>query len=136
MIELLLKRKLYNKKQTLGTMEVYKNNVFQCVLSTLEPEWLNNQQNISCIKEGNYIVNHYSSDKFKDVFILENVENRSYILIHGGNFYQNTKGCIIVGLAHIDINNDKLKDVKHSTEALNLLRDICRLEKTILLKIS
>ena len=65
-----------------------------------------NRSNISRIPTGEYIVKiRYSPTFRKYLYCLQNVKNRSYILIHGANFAGDTKkgfqthlhGCIALG---------------------------------------
>jgi hypothetical protein len=136
MIELELKRRKYRDKQVIGTMDVYKDNEFICTISTLERAWLNNERNKSCIPPGFYIVHHYDSDKHPNSFIIAKTDPRTSILIHSGNYYNHSAGCILVGLTHEDINGDGYYDVKHSQEAYDKLRDICKGETIISININ
>ncbi len=105
-------------KQSLGNLTIQSNGneVFTC--HTLELGWKENQQNISCIPEGTYKVKKRSSEKYKDHFHILNVPNRSMILIHVGNYYTNTHGCILPGEKLIDLNHDGLKDVTSSKSTI------------------
>lgn len=83
-------------KETIGCL-VINGQLFY----TLEPTWRNNERNISCIPAGNYRVNFMArsgSGKYKPCFHIINVPNRSGILIHNGNAYKHTRGCLIVGM--------------------------------------
>jgi hypothetical protein len=93
MQELKLKREIISNKCVLGTLEL--NGEELC--KTLENPWLNNEPTISCIPAGKYIAKKYNSQKYPDVWELQNVEGRSYILIHNGNLEKHTQGCILVG---------------------------------------
>lgn len=135
MIELKLTRKKHTDKQTIGIMEVYKYNLFMCSFATLEQEWNNNETSNSCIPKGFYIVEHYSSAKHPDTFIVKDTEPRTYILIHKGNYNTHTEGCILIGYVHSDINKDGYLDVIHSGDAMNMLNRICEDEKIISLTI-
>lgn len=72
---------------------------------TLELPWFDNQKNISCVPTGTYKCDIYPSSKFGLVYILEDVPNRSGVLIHQGNFAgdesrgykSDVEGCILVG---------------------------------------
>jgi hypothetical protein len=76
---------------------------FQCM--TLELPWRNNQSNISCIPPGDYDVKIRISSKFGKTYWVSNVPNRSYVLIHSGNyagdvskgFKTHVEGCILLG---------------------------------------
>ena len=135
MVELQLHRKRNSDKQVIGTMAVYKNNLFMCSFATLEQEWNNNKTNNSCIPKGSYPVEHYNSEKHPNTYILKGTEPRTYILIHSGNYNTHTAGCILIGLTHADINNDGYADVSHSGDALTKLRQICFNEEVILINI-
>lgn len=66
----------------------------------LERPWLNNTKNISCIASGTYnctFLPTSASGKYKNIYWLTNVENRSGILIHNGNTVNHSKGCLIIG---------------------------------------
>jgi hypothetical protein len=64
---------------------------------TLEPPWLNNQRDISCIPCGTYKGKKHSGTEFSDVWEICDVPGRDEILIHNGNFRRDTKGCPLVG---------------------------------------
>jgi hypothetical protein len=116
MEEVYLKRIEYDNKQTLGEL-IYGE--FKC--KTLELPWLNNERKISCIPSGEYNVIKRVSAKYGNHFYVTNVEDRSYILIHAGNYHQDTLGCILVGRAHQDINNDGHRDVTQSKPTMTQL---------------
>ena len=46
---------------------------------------------------------------------------RSLILIHIGNYYTQTNGCVLVGKAIADINDDGNMDVTNSKDTLQKL---------------
>lgn len=102
-------------KQTLGILNVIGRN-FSC--KTLEPPDLGNQQNISCIPAGTYIVKKRSSLKYPFHFWITNVQNRDKILVHNGNRFDHTEGCILVGESHVDIDSDGYRDVTNSKNTL------------------
>jgi hypothetical protein len=52
------------------------------------------------------------------------VQGRTYILIHAGNLYTHTLGCILVGEDFLDINDDGYPDVTNSGATLQKLRDL------------
>tara|TARA_Y100001963_G_C6767031_1_gene442873 strand:+ start:1286 stop:1762 length:477 start_codon:yes stop_codon:yes gene_type:complete len=64
---------------------------------TLEPPWMGNTPNVSCIPAASYIVRQTSSPRFGETYEITNVPGRSHILFHKGNVEQHTKGCILVG---------------------------------------
>ena len=120
MIGYLLRRE-HTAKQTLGHLYLFDgiDPVFHA--ATVEPPWRNNLVNISCIPAGSYSVEARHSEKYGDHFHVVNVEGRSLILIHPGNTYRDTRGCIIPGRIHRDIDADGYRDVIQSR---NTMRDL------------
>lgn len=104
-----------NDELTLGIL-----NVDGEVFHTLENPWKDNQREISCIPEGDYLVKPYSSQKYPDVYELQEVPDRSKILIHVGNYEKDTKGCILLGMG-VDLTNNM---ITHSSRALNRFRNL------------
>ena len=80
---------------------IYRN--FHCY--SLELPWQNNQRNISCIPSGIYSVQIRVSPRYGRVYWVIKVPDRSYILIHSGNWggdvskglKTHTNGCILLG---------------------------------------
>lgn len=64
---------------------------------TVELPWKDNQQNISCIPEGEYDLKRKTSPHFGESFEVLNVPNRTDILIHPANTIEDLKGCIGLG---------------------------------------
>src|ERR1700690_780212 len=63
--------------------------------ATIELPWINNEPRISCIPEGRYRLVKRYSPHFKWHLMLENVPQRSSILIHpANNAVKELKGCI------------------------------------------
>jgi hypothetical protein len=118
--ELILKRE-YRPYITLGSLLLPNGDS----LKTLERAWINNEPNISCIPEGEYLckwMEASASGKYKRVWHLQDVEGRSAILIHAGNLVRHTKGCILVGKHHGRIKGHDA--VLSSKPALNKLRRV------------
>ena len=70
------------------------------IFHVLERPWLNNLSNKSCICAGTYNVDFLPrsrSGKYRNVFWLRSVPDRSGILIHNGNIVSHSKGCLIIG---------------------------------------
>jgi hypothetical protein len=127
MQKLKLKREIISNKAVLGSLELESKEIAK----TLENPWLNNQPFISCIPLGEYIVKTYSSNKYPNVWELQDVEGRSYILIHSGNIEEHTQGCILVGrkwgflgenIAVLDSRNtlEKLRSILDDEFLLNI----------------
>ena len=66
-------------------------------LFTLENPWMGNKIGLSCIPPGKYLCKPFSGQLKKDVYIIQDVAERSYILFHIGNYVNETKGCILIG---------------------------------------
>jgi hypothetical protein len=98
MINLLLIRDTFSNISTIG--ELFLNGERMC--DTLENPWINNKKNVSCIPKGEYKVRlrlaRESATRDYLHLLVEDVENRSYILFHRGNTAKDTSGCILVGL--------------------------------------
>ena len=112
-----------NGVQTLGNLVVYKDNeiIFRC--ETLELPWRDNKVGVSCVPTGAYNFKRYSSAKFTNVYALPGVPDRSYILVHSGNYYTDIEGCILVGEGYKDINADDEVDVVNSKDTLAKLKE-------------
>lgn len=89
-----------------GTEGILTDGIFTC--KTLELPWRDNSTSISCIPSDEYEVEIRNSPKFGEVYWVRNVPNRSYILIHSGNFAGDRSkgykthvyGCILLGKHH------------------------------------
>lgn len=112
--------------QTQGIMFVvddYGNEVFSC--KTLELPWLNNAVGVSSVPPLEYKVVKRFSPRFQYHYHVQDVVKRDYILIHAGNFNTDTHGCILVGSAFRDINNDGVFDLIESKITLSKLLAVC-----------
>lgn len=110
----------YRKNATLGDFILPSGKV----LKTIERPWLNNKRRVSCYPEGVYLVKYLprsASGKYKRVWHVQNVPNRSGILFHGGNLVKHSLGCTIVGLRHGWLG--KALAVLSSKIGLNKMRD-------------
>jgi len=130
----------YGEVQTPGVLVIFDQEdvVFQC--KSLELPYLENHKNISCIPPGEYDCDRIHHRSFGICYLINNVPERSGILIHIGNYAAmriiferaiergvravDTLGCILVGLKFVDINRDGFLDVSDSTRAMNALRAI------------
>lgn len=87
------------------------------VCNTIELPWKENQSRISCIPEGTYQLTKRYSLRFGWHLLVNNVVNRSYILIHAFNdAVKESKGCI----APVSVLTGKGKGIR-SRVALQLL---------------
>ena len=114
-VNLLLIRDMFTDKSTIG--ELFVNGERFC--DTLELPWLDNQRSISCIPEGQYKVRlrypRESGTRDYLHLLVQDVPDRSYILVHIGNKSSDTRGCILVG------QGSQQDRVSNSTLAMDLL---------------
>lgn len=118
MPEMTIVRTMEDEYQSLG--EFYFDDMF-FVGKTVELPWIGNRRNISRIPGGKYTVVKRNSDKYGDHFHILDVPDRTYILMHHGNYKKDTEGCIIMGRAHRDINHDGHLDVTSSVNTMKTL---------------
>lgn len=86
-----------------GTLGYLLTNNFSC--KTIELPWRDNKQSLSCIPLGTYKCILVNSPKFKLVYNITDVSDRSHILFHAGNvagdikkkYKTNSWGCILLG---------------------------------------
>ena len=79
-----------------GTFGVIRiNGEFTCL--SLEPPWRNNQIDVSCIPEGQYLAERFDSPEFGETFRFIDVSPRSNVEFHIGNTIKDTRGCILLG---------------------------------------
>lgn len=111
-------------KQTLGTLSTINNGQIWTA-KTLELPNKGNQSQISCVPAGIYLCKFTFSPGFKkNTYELQNVPGRKYIRIHAANFVGQLLGCIALGDAHKDINNDGLQDTIHSGTTIDEFENI------------
>lgn len=122
-IKLFVIRRKNETNQTLGRFLIFK--VFEIIgqYFCLELPEKGNQNSISAIPEGNYLVKKRYTEKRGWHFHVQNVEGRTWILIHKGVYYTHTEGCMLPGLSLADFNNDGVKDVANSGKALQEMLD-------------
>ena len=71
---------------------------------SLEDPWRDNKRNVSCIPAGKYQCKRFSSPTHGPTFIVMDVPDRTFILLHRGNTHINTQGCILVGENYTFLN--------------------------------
>lgn len=120
----LLLERCYFDDLTLGKLTLPSG--FTCWV--LERPWLSNIQNISCIPEGLYklkkrrsgIVNRTTNGKYVEGFEVTNVAGRSFIMIHPGNWVDDTQGCLLPGEG-VNYTSDRGFMVTRSNHAFNTI---------------
>ena len=97
---ILVLNRIYFPEGTQGVLE-WKGTL---ICYTIELPWLGNQRRISCIPEGEYILQLRFSPKFKWHFLLMDVPGRDLILIHPANDAKlELLGCIAPVTLHTGI---------------------------------
>ena len=107
---------------TAGLLWVVDDNdqsVFHC--KTLELPWKDNAKGVSCVPAGVYKAELHHSPKFGLCISIPQVSGRSEILLHGGNYLKDTKGCILVGRSRLIMTGMKSATVINSRIALRQL---------------
>lgn len=129
MKELVLIRLNQNDKQTIGTLMVKENDKVLGMWPTVELPWNDNKHNISCIPTGVYQCSLYHSSHLGETLHIENVPERTGILIHIANAVQELRGCVGIGKFVKYINSDNYIDVASSKLAMRELLNIIKLDK-------
>lgn len=115
----ILLERSYLPNCTIGRLHIPFEDT-QKTFATIERPWLDNKPNVSCIPEGVYNCEPFSGNRFKGVWILNDVPDRTYILIHAGNYAKDVQGCIAVG----QYLSDSQFMVMNSRHAINELRKL------------
>ncbi len=104
---------------TLGQVDIL-NNKGEVIATyySLELPWKDNERRVSCIPVGTYKLKKHNSGKFGRTFWVQDVPNRSEILIHPANYTRELLGCIAVGMDHKDIDGDGELDAIRSKKAM------------------
>lgn len=76
-----------------GTFSTFSCGDFKCFMT--ERPWKDNKSNESCIPTGLYVCKWKKSPKFGWCYEVTNVQGRGNILIHPGNFYWHSHGCLL-----------------------------------------
>lgn len=124
---LVIERWFEDDKQIIGELVVYDGKYKELLrCKSLELKYRDNKNNISSIYHGTFEGKIRTSPKFGEHIHILNVEGRSFILIHPGNYYHQLEGCILVGDSLRDIDGDGYVDVTNSRKTLNKILDILR----------
>lgn len=129
MQEAYLCRRSHEDRQTLGHFLLFDgvDLLFGC--KSLELPDKDNQSDISCIPKGRYLCKKRFSNKYGWHYLVcevdgKQVTGRKWILIHFGNYYHNTLGCILLGQDVTDINGDGYRDTTRSKFTMQLLNAV------------
>jgi hypothetical protein len=80
---------------TIGRLYLDKEPLYY----TIERPWKNNTPFVSCIPAGRYPVARVDSPSYgKDTWLIDEVPDRTHILLHVANVAYNVQGCIGLGM--------------------------------------
>jgi len=116
----------YTPDSTLGRFNLNGFHGF-----SLELPWDNNTKDISCIEEGEYPYFLRTNSKNGIVLELRNVEDRTNIQVHSGNYTRQILGCILVGDGIKHLDKDNIPDVTNSRNTLRKLISLAGTEGII-----
>jgi len=128
MINLWSIERWYRDSCTLGILTVGE---FKCF--TLELPWEKNEENVSCIPGGTYRFFKRNSPTNGRVIELRDVENRTYVQVHSGNYTRQIRGCVLVGESIKFLDGDGIPDVTNSKNTLKRLLKMTDTEGEIIL---
>jgi hypothetical protein len=115
----------YKDKATYGRAFVWDDEAKERVFDflTLELPWKDNQRRVSCIPEGEYLVQKMppTAKRKYEYFHVLNVPGRDAILFHPGNYTRQILGCILPGESHVDLDKDGTTDITNTTATLKIL---------------
>lgn len=120
----IINRLVQDEIETLGAFYFYDKEEELFASVVLELPNRKNQKSISRICGGEYLCKKRWSKKYGWHYHVTNVEERTLILIHFGNYYTNTRGCILLGELFADINNDGVKDITNSKNTITKFMSI------------
>lgn len=113
-----------DENQSLGAFYLFDGIYLKFQGKSLELPDRGNKKMVSRIPEGTYTVKRRSSQKFGEHFHITGVPDRKYILIHVGNYYRQTHGCVLLGQNFVDVNGDGSLDVTISRPTMEKLLEV------------
>lgn len=117
-------KRIYRPTSTTGQGYVFnEKNELVFEFKTLELPWRDNERNVSCIPEGEYLVKkmHPTSKRKYQYFWVQDVPGRDSILFHPGNYTHQIRGCILPGEEFSDLDRDSIIDITNTTATLKIL---------------
>lgn len=117
-------KRIYRPTSTTGKGYVFNDkNELVFEFFTLELPWRDNERNISCIPEGDYLVlkMHPNGKRKYQYFWVQDVPGRDGILFHPGNYTHQILGCLLPGEELIDMDDDDVIDIANTTATLKIL---------------
>lgn len=122
-------------KETLGQGTLLLNGMPRYDFVTLEKPNLHNTFNVSSIPAGTYKATKYIRPNKKKAIQLHGTDPRTWILIHSGNYFDDSEGCILPGKRFGDMNADGIYDVQESGDVTDMIYDLIPNEAEITVQI-
>jgi hypothetical protein len=119
-----IKRKYFFDDCILG--DVY-TGLAAPVFVSYELPWKDNAPNISCIPVGKYKCERYISESYpkeRCAYHVKDVPGRKGILLHAGNTWKDTQGCILIGRGRGCLYLDG-KDVMAVLSSRQAMQEFC-----------
>ncbi|MEM1258833.1 MAG: DUF5675 family protein [Bacteroidota bacterium] len=121
---LIVRDTFFGKQASLGVCLVLHGEKKMFKGESLERGWVNNQQNISCIPEGEYpLVLEYSPRFKKELWEIKEVPGRSECKFHSANYWYQLNGCIALGNNRKFMDGDEIMDITSSRPTMKLFHD-------------
>lgn len=119
MTDVILRRTISTPDGTFGQLEM--GGVILCM--TCELPWRDNARMTSCIPSGVYPFVKRTSPKYGHHWHIKQVPDRSFILIHVGNYPKDVKKCVAVGKNYM-IGGKQTIGVTESKATMDYLREV------------
>lgn len=107
----------------------------ESICKTIERPWLENKNGVSCIPEGSYVMKLVDTPHHGFVYEVQDVPNRTAILIHVANVMTDLEGCIGVGSYIADSVKNGLPGVTNSSATFKLFMDRFKGEGELMLNV-
>lgn len=131
-MQIVIERFEEDNLQTLGGLSLFDSSeIFIC--KTIELPWKNNKRDVSRIPANHYPAVIHHSPRFGHCIWIQEVPNRSEILIHPANFVGSSNpktgkpdllGCIGVGREFKDMDSDGIMDLYDSANTMKELMSL------------
>jgi hypothetical protein len=136
MKQIVISRHFSNENKTLSKCIIHDVNYKELArFVAIELPDRGNQRQISCIPSGKYKGLAITRPNGKYAIILQEVPNRTAILIHSANYVRQLQGCIAPGSDFQDIDKDGIIDVINSNKTMELIERHIRLGEDCLINI-
>ncbi len=126
MLDVLIVRDMFfGQEASLGTCLILDGNWKLFKSESLERGWMNNQNSISCIPEGEYpLILEYSPRFRKELWEVKDVPNRSECKFHSANYWYQLNGCIALGNNRKFIDGDEIMDITSSKPTMKQFHEV------------